>query len=94
MRLPVPWRTDWIYGIGVFFFLLNICLFLMNCILISIRFGLRPGSFTNSFTDQVESLFIPAFVSAPPPPAISRRATLANAQSSVCIVSNVSRPAV
>jgi hypothetical protein len=27
------------------------------------RFYLRPGSLTKSFTDQVESLFIPAFVS-------------------------------
>lgn len=24
---------------------------------------MRPGTFTSSFTDQVESLFIPAFVS-------------------------------
>lgn len=35
----------------------------MNCALISYRFYLRPGSFTSSFTDRVESLFIPAFVS-------------------------------
>jgi hypothetical protein len=32
--------------------------------MLSARFYLRPGSFTQSFTDQVESLFIPAFVSA------------------------------
>lgn len=38
-------------------------LFLTNCILISVRFYLRPGSFMHSFTDQVESLFAPAFVS-------------------------------
>lgn len=38
-------------------------LFVMNCILLSCRFYLRPGAFTSSFTDQVESLFIPAFVS-------------------------------
>lgn len=56
-------RADWLYIIGIFFFILNICLFLLNCVMISLRFYLRPGSFTHSFTDQVESLFIPAFVS-------------------------------
>jgi hypothetical protein len=54
-------------GVGKFFFLLNIALFLTNCILISTRFCLRPGSFMHSFTDQVESLFIPAFVRTIPP---------------------------
>jgi len=34
----------------------------MNCILITLRFHYRPGSLTNSFTDQFESLFIPAVV--------------------------------
>ncbi|KAF4984669.1 hypothetical protein FZEAL_185 [Fusarium zealandicum] len=58
----VKYDATWIYGIGVFFVLLNILLFLLNCVLICIRFRLRPGSFTNSFTDQAESLFIPAFV--------------------------------
>lgn len=59
----VKWDSPWIIGIGTFFCLLNIFLFVMNCIFIFVRFRLRPGSFTNSFTDQVESLFIPAFVS-------------------------------
>ncbi|KAF4126417.1 Pfam:C4dic mal tran, partial [Geosmithia morbida] len=58
----VPSQPDWLVGVGLFFFLLNICLFLMNCALISMRFYLRPGSFTNSFTDQIESLFTPAFL--------------------------------
>ncbi|KAK7417128.1 hypothetical protein QQX98_004731 [Neonectria punicea] len=57
----LKWDKPWIHGIGVFFLLLNIILFLANCVLISIRFRLRPGSFTRSFTDQFESLFIPAF---------------------------------
>lgn len=60
---PVKWKYSWIHGIGVFFVLLNIVLFLGNCVLLSIRFRLRPGTFTRSFTDQFESLFIPAFVS-------------------------------
>lgn len=60
----VPYRAGWITGIGLFFFLLNIVLFLVNCVGISMRFYLRPGSFINSFTDQVESLFIPSFVSS------------------------------
>jgi hypothetical protein len=36
---------------------------LLNCILITLRFRWRPGTFRTSFTDQVESLFVPAFVS-------------------------------
>lgn len=61
----VPSDAAWITGIGVAFFLFNLCLFIMNCVLISIRFHLRPGSLRDSFTDQVESLFIPAFVRTP-----------------------------
>ncbi|KAL6860313.1 hypothetical protein ACO1O0_004340 [Amphichorda felina] len=57
----MPFQARWLTGIGLFFFMLNLCLFLLNCVMISIRFRLHPGSFTHSFTDQVESLFIPAF---------------------------------
>lgn len=63
---PVKWKYPWIHGIGVFFVLLNAVLFIGNCVLLSIRFRLRPGTFTRSFTDQFESLFIPAFVSLAP----------------------------
>ena len=63
----VPYRADWLEGVGVAFALLNIALFVTNCILITMRFRLRPGSFTASFTDQVESLFHNAFVGFPPP---------------------------
>lgn len=36
----------------------------MNCVLITMRFIMVPGSFMHSFLDQVESLFIPAVVSS------------------------------
>ena len=65
--LQVPFEARWLTGIGLFFMMLNLCLFLLNCTMISIRFRLCPGSFTHSFTDQVESLFIPAFVSMASP---------------------------
>ncbi|QYT01349.1 hypothetical protein H0G86_008392 [Trichoderma simmonsii] len=55
------YQAEWVNSFGVFFCLLNIVLFLTNCVLLSMRFYLRPGSLTKSFTDQVESLFIPAF---------------------------------
>ncbi|KAK0615835.1 voltage-dependent anion channel-domain-containing protein [Bombardia bombarda] len=58
----IPFKSQWLNGIGLAFFLLNICLFIINCILISLRFYWRPGSFFNSFTDQLECLFIPAFI--------------------------------
>jgi hypothetical protein len=53
----------WLDVLGIAFFLLNLFLFVMNCVLITMRFHLRPGTFLNSFTDQLESLFIPAVVS-------------------------------
>ncbi|UKZ54773.1 hypothetical protein TrVGV298_008586 [Trichoderma virens] len=49
------YQAGWVNGFGVFFCLLNIVLFLTNCVLLSMRFYLRPGSLTKSFTDQVES---------------------------------------
>lgn len=51
--------------IGLIFFFLNLGLFVINCILISLRFRYRPHSFRRSVTDQVESLFTPAIVSLP-----------------------------
>lgn len=63
--IQVVYRPEWVNAFGIFFCLLNIVLFLSNCVLLSMRFYLRPGSLTKSFTDQVESLFIPAFVSLP-----------------------------
>lgn len=57
------YKADWLYYLGLSFFLFNLILFIVNCVLISIRFALLPGSFIDSFKDQVESLFIPAVVS-------------------------------
>ncbi|RFU81751.1 hypothetical protein TARUN_453 [Trichoderma arundinaceum] len=59
--LQVVYKAEWVNGFGIFFCLLNIVLFLTNSVFLSMRFYLRPGSLTKSFTDQVESLFIPAF---------------------------------
>lgn len=64
-QIQVVYRPEWVTGFGIFFCLLNIVLFLANCVFLSMRFYLRPGSLTKSSTDQVESLFIPAFVSLP-----------------------------
>uniref|UniRef100_A0A098DY75 Malic acid transport protein n=2 Tax=Gibberella zeae (strain ATCC MYA-4620 / CBS 123657 / FGSC 9075 / NRRL 31084 / PH-1) TaxID=229533 RepID=A0A098DY75_GIBZE len=61
----LKWTDPWLHGIGLFFFFLNIVLFIMNCVLICTRFHLRPGSFIHSFTDQIESLFISASVGFP-----------------------------
>jgi tellurite resistance protein TehA-like permease len=62
----VPYQSQWLTGIGLAFFFLNICLFIMNCVLISLRFYWRPGSLVESFNDQYESLFISAIVSTSP----------------------------
>ncbi|PKS09724.1 hypothetical protein jhhlp_004345 [Lomentospora prolificans] len=62
----IPYRAAWVDGLGLAFVMLNLVLFILNCILITMRFCMKPGSFTGSFTDQVESLFIPAFKSFTP----------------------------
>ncbi|KAK3320840.1 voltage-dependent anion channel-domain-containing protein [Cercophora scortea] len=58
----IPYRSQWLTGLGLAFFFLNMCLFVMNCVLITLRFRWRPGSLVNSFTDQLESLFVPAVI--------------------------------
>jgi len=58
----IPYRSQWLTGIGLAFFFLNLILFMLNCTLITLRFYWRPGSLLNSFTDQFESLFISAVV--------------------------------
>ncbi|KAK4667338.1 hypothetical protein QC763_308350 [Podospora pseudopauciseta] len=58
----IPYESRWLTGIGLAFYFLNICLFIMNCVLISLRFHWRPGSFVESFTDQMESLFISSLI--------------------------------
>ncbi|KAK4202626.1 putative transporter [Triangularia verruculosa] len=58
----IPYESHWLTGIGLFFYFLNICLFILNCVLISLRFHWRPGSFVESFTDQMESLFISSII--------------------------------
>jgi tellurite resistance protein TehA-like permease len=63
LTLAVPYDARWLDIVGLIFFFLNLGLFVMNCVLIGLRFHYRPGSFINTFTDQVESLFIPAVVS-------------------------------
>ena len=62
----VPYKSQWLTGIGLAFFFLNLCLFVMNCVLISLRFYWRSGSLIESFNDQYESLFISAIVSLLP----------------------------
>lgn len=58
----IPYRSQWLAGIGLAFFFLNLVLFALNTILLLMRFYLRPGSFTDAFTDQMESLFISASI--------------------------------
>ncbi|KAJ2895501.1 hypothetical protein MKZ38_006404 [Zalerion maritima] len=58
----IPYRSEWLRVSGVCFYLFNLLLFITNCVLITMRFWMRKGSFVGSFTDQVESLFIPSFV--------------------------------
>ncbi|KAJ1338427.1 Voltage-dependent anion channel [Microdochium nivale] len=56
------YQANWLYNVGLVFYLFNLSLFVMNCVFISMRFSMTPGSFVQSFTDQLESLFIPSFV--------------------------------
>ncbi|WPH02860.1 Hypothetical protein R9X50_00572800 [Acrodontium crateriforme] len=56
----VPYRFNGLYAIGCIFFLLNIALFLMNCVMISLRFYYYPSTFRASILHPTESLFVPA----------------------------------
>ncbi|KAH7305081.1 voltage-dependent anion channel [Rhexocercosporidium sp. MPI-PUGE-AT-0058] len=58
----IPYKSEWLRIIGVILFLSNLALFLMNCIFITMKFRMRPGSFKESFISPSESLFTPAFV--------------------------------
>ncbi|KAL2759699.1 hypothetical protein ACRALDRAFT_2023836 [Sodiomyces alcalophilus JCM 7366] len=61
----LSYQSAWLNGLGLAFFILNIVLFILNCVLISIRFRLQPGSFMHTFIDEIESLFIPSFYGTP-----------------------------
>ena len=58
----MPFRFQGLDIIGTIFFIFNIFLFVLNCILISTRFYLYPETFKNSFLHPTESLFAPAVV--------------------------------
>ncbi|KAH8821304.1 voltage-dependent anion channel-domain-containing protein [Xylogone sp. PMI_703] len=58
----IPFRSDWLRIVGTIFMIFNICLFLLNCCILTLRFRLNPGSLKESFLSQKESLFIPACV--------------------------------
>ncbi|TGO12584.1 hypothetical protein BTUL_0086g00600 [Botrytis tulipae] len=56
----IPYRSNWLRIVGEIVFFLNLIFFVMNCILISLRFKWNPGSFSKSFLSPSESLYIPA----------------------------------
>ena len=58
----VPFRFHGLYAIGLVFFFLNIVLFLINVLMISLRFYNHPEMFYASFLHPTERLFIPAAV--------------------------------
>lgn len=58
----VPWDFRGRYTIGCFFFLFNIALFLMNVLMMSLRFKFHPSTFLSSILHPTESLFIPAWL--------------------------------
>ncbi|KAH9223560.1 voltage-dependent anion channel-domain-containing protein [Leptodontidium sp. 2 PMI_412] len=58
----IPFKFYGLNTIGNIFLILTIILFVSCCILITIRFCTRPGSFKQSFLEPSESLFIPASV--------------------------------
>lgn len=56
----VPFRFPGLEAIGVIFMLLNIGLFLINVLMISLRFYCHPETFKASILHPTERLFIPA----------------------------------
>lgn len=60
--MKVPFRFTGLYAIGCIFMVLNLVLFLMNCLAMSLRCYYWPSTFRASFLYPTESLFIPASV--------------------------------
>ena len=58
----VPFRFPGLTTIGIIFFLLNIALFIINTVMISLRFYCYPETFKASILHPTERLFIPAAV--------------------------------
>ncbi|KAI4181396.1 MAG: hypothetical protein LQ346_006792 [Caloplaca aetnensis] len=58
----VPFRFRGLTAIGVIFFLFNIVLFIINVVMISLRFYTFPETFRASYMHPSERLFIPAAV--------------------------------
>lgn len=58
----VPYRFQGLHAIGLIFFFLNILLFVMNVVLISLRFYNHPEMFLASILHPTERLFVPAAV--------------------------------
>ncbi|CAD6450366.1 f9475de9-8f0e-41d3-993f-d28293b1ffa5 [Sclerotinia trifoliorum] len=56
----IPYRSNWLQILGEVVFLLNLAFFIMICVLMSLRFKWKPGSFSKSFLSPSESLYIPA----------------------------------
>ena len=57
----MPFRFNGLHEIGLFFFFLNIVLYIIIWAMILTRFTLYPYTFKASFTHPTESLFVPAF---------------------------------
>ena len=60
--MVVPYRFSGLYAIGLIFFFLNVFLFIVNVIMISLRFYKHPEMFMASILHPTERLFIPAAV--------------------------------
>ncbi|KAF2718140.1 hypothetical protein K431DRAFT_275313 [Polychaeton citri CBS 116435] len=58
----VPYRFHGLFAIGCFFFILNICLFVFNVTMISLRFYIFKGTFRSSIVHPTECLFVPASI--------------------------------
>ncbi|EAA26724.3 hypothetical protein GE21DRAFT_3233 [Neurospora crassa] len=58
----IPYKSQWLTGVGLFFFFLNLVLFTVNCICITLRFVWSRGSFLHSLNDQTESLFVSSII--------------------------------
>lgn len=59
--LTVPFRSTWLYDVGLIFFFLNIVLYVIIWFMILTRFFSYPSTFRASLVHPTESLFVPAF---------------------------------
>lgn len=56
--LSIPWKADWLYYLGIIFFVLNLALFSLALTISIVRYTIWPEIWTVMIHDSTNSLFL------------------------------------